>query len=87
MECSIIDKLRGPKVFDMSIFDWVASLLGAALLGLAFKLKGGIKWLLFIIGWVIFGIAAHAFFGINTMFGFYLGLNPKPNRSKQCNLF
>jgi hypothetical protein len=87
MECSIIDKLRGPKVLDMSIFDWTTSLLGAALLGLAFKLQGTVKWILFIIAWVLFGILAHAFFGINTMFGFYLGINPKPNRSKQCNLF
>lgn len=87
MECSAIDKLRGPKVFNMSIFDWTASLLGAYLLGAAFKLEGAVKWLLFIIGWVLFGVLAHAVAGVNTMFGFYLGLNPKPDRSKHCNLF
>ena len=24
-ECSFIDKLRAPKIFDMAIFDWVAT--------------------------------------------------------------
>jgi hypothetical protein len=84
MECSPLDKLRAPKILNMSIFDWVTSLLGAAALGLLLGVKGPRNWALFIVGWVLFGVAAHAAFGVKTMFGYYLGLNEKPDRSKQC---
>ena len=79
-KCSTIQSLRKPKILDMSIFDWVTSLLGAFLIG---KLFGVSNWLLFIFGWIAFGIFAHLYFGINTMFGYYLGLNEKPVR-KDC---
>jgi hypothetical protein len=79
-KCSTIQRLRKPKLLDMSIFDWVTSLLGAFLIG---KLFGVSNWLLFIFGWIAFGIFAHLIFGINTMFGYYLGINEKPVR-KDC---
>jgi len=84
MECTTIDKLRGPKVFNMSVFDWVASLCGAAIVGLIAGIKTPAKWLLFILFWVLFGVVAHAAFGVPTMFGYYLGLNEKPDRKKVC---
>ena len=82
MACSWIRILRKPKILDMSIFDWVTSLLGAALLGYFLGIRG-LMWIPLLIGWTLFGVAAHAAFGVNTMFGFYLGLNPKPTR-KEC---
>lgn len=81
MGCSWIQILRKPKILDMSIFDWVTSLLGAALLGYFLGIRG-LRWIPFLVGWTLFGIAAHAAFGVNTMFGFYLGLNPKPTREE-----
>jgi hypothetical protein len=68
----------------MSIFDWVASLLGAALIGYFTGIKRLLYWILFLIFWVTLGVVAHAAFGVPTMFGYYLGLNEKPSRKKVC---
>jgi hypothetical protein len=32
--------------------------------------------------WILFGVVVHLYFGINTMLGYYLGLNPKPIREE-----
>lgn len=82
--CSFIDKLRGPKILDMSIFDWVASLLGAAIVGYLLKLDSPLKWIVFVLGWVSFGTLVHYVFDVPTMFGYYLGLNKKPLRNSKC---
>lgn len=74
---SLIQVLRGPKIFDMSIFDWVLSLLGMYLIGLWLKVR---NWPLYILGWVAFGVATHWVFGVPTMLGYYLGINEKPLR-------
>jgi hypothetical protein len=68
----------------MSIFDWTASLLAAALIGGFINLETLFDWLLFIIGWIAFGVLIHYSFGVPTMLGFYVGLNPKPEREKHC---
>jgi len=83
MACTWIQFLRKPKILDMSIFDWVVSLLAAAILGYFMKLRGYIQWTVFLVGWTLAGGAIHAAFGVNSMFGYYLGLNPKPIR-KDC---
>jgi hypothetical protein len=83
-ECSIIDKIRGPKIAKMSIFDWVTSLLGAWIVGkYILRLSGSIYWLLWIILWIIFGVVAHVMTKVPTMLGFYLGLNEIPIQ-KSC---
>ena len=82
-QCTTIQALRKPKLLDMSVFDWVVSLLGAFLIGRLFGIKSFQTWLLFILGWIAFGVLTHWIFGINTMFGYYLGLNDKPVR-KDC---
>jgi hypothetical protein len=74
---SWIETLRGPKILDMSIFDWLISLLGAYLLGRWLKVK---MWPLFLLCWILFGIAVHWIMGVPTMLGYYLGLNEKPVR-------
>jgi amino acid transporter len=84
-QCSIVDKLRGPKVLDMSVFDWVAALIGGFLIGYyVFRLNGVAALTAWMVGWVVFGVVAHLIAGVNTMFGYYLGLNAKPDRSKKC---
>ena len=82
MECTPLQALRKPKILNMSIFDWVTSLLGAGLLGWWLRLKG-LQWLWFLLAWVVFGVVTHLAFGVNTMFGYYLGLNPPPER-REC---
>ena len=83
-DCSTLDKLRGPKVLDMSIFDWATSLLAAGLVGWLIGFEGLLQWILFFIVWIIFGVVAHYAFGVKTMLGYYLGLNEKPLRNKHC---
>jgi hypothetical protein len=67
----------------MSIFDWITSLLLAALVGYFLSIKGS-QWLPFLLTWTLFGVLTHYAFGINTMLGYYLGLNPVPIR-QECN--
>jgi len=74
-----IQTLRKPKILGMAIFDWTVSLLLGLLVGWLLSVKG-IGWIPFLLGWIAFGIAVHAAFGVNTMLGYYLNLNPKPVR-------
>ena len=83
-KCSTLQRLRKPKIADMSIFDWITSLLGAFILGKFIGIDSPSAWVLFILGWTLFGILAHWYFGISTMLGFYLGINQKPIR-KECH--
>jgi len=79
-ECTFIDKIRGPKVLNMSIFDWIVSIIIGTFFGLWIGIKTPIKWLIFICIWILLGVLVHYIFGIKTMLGFYLGLNEKPLR-------
>jgi len=82
--CTPIELLRKPKLLGMSIFDWVVSLLFAILVGyFILKLKSIFSYIVWFILWTLFGIIVHRIFNVNTMLGYYLGLNPKPVR-KQC---
>lgn len=83
--CTFIDKLRGPKIFDMSIFDWVSTVLVAYLIYRFALPKVGRYFPLWqvIIAIVVLGVAVHYFMGIPTMLGYYLHLNAKPIR-KSC---
>lgn len=78
--CSPIQLLRKPKVWDMSIFDWVTSLLAAVLIGRWFKVRGTKAWIEFILYWTFLGVAIHWVAGVDTMLGYYLGINRKPVR-------
>jgi hypothetical protein len=76
-----MDQIRKPKILDMSIFDWVTALLGGFLIAYyLFDITDPLFIVLFEIGFIIFGIIVHKLFGINTMLGYYLGLNDKPKR-------
>ena len=83
-KCSFIEIMRSPKIFDMSIFDWVVSIAIALLVGHWVGIKSGIEIALFAVIWVLFGVVTHAAFGINTMFGYYLGVCDKPIRKSDC---
>jgi hypothetical protein len=82
-ECTVVDIIRKPRVFDMPLFDWVASLAGAFVLGYFLGIRSVVYWILWILAWTFFGVAVHYIIGVDTMFGYYLGLNPKPKR-KNC---
>jgi len=76
--------MRSPKIFDMSIFDWVVSIAIALLVGRWVGIKSGVEITLFAAIWILFGVVTHAAFGINTMFGYYLGVCEKPIRKSGC---
>lgn len=64
----------------MSIFDWLASLLAAFLIGRWAGITGYFKWILFFLVWTFAGVGIHLFFGVKTMLGYYLGLHTQPFR-------
>lgn len=83
-ECGVIDYLRKPKVFDMALFDWIGSLLAAWIVGrFVLRLSSAVAWIVFVMAWVAFGVLVHWALGIDSMFGYYLGVSKKPER-KQC---
>jgi succinate dehydrogenase/fumarate reductase cytochrome b subunit len=75
MGVSLIDKLRGPKIVDMAIFDWAATAAVAVFIGFIAK-SGTIGIVAFII-LIIIAILVHHCLGIPTMFNAYLGLAHK----------
>lgn len=79
---SIVEQLRRPRVLGMAVFDWVASLVGAVLVGLALGLRGPgqhpWQWASWIVFWVAAGVVVHAAVGVPTMLGYYLGFNARP---------
>ena len=81
--CGIFDTLRKPKILDMSIFDWLTALLAGYLIAIyIFKFTDLYKIIVFEIGLILFGIFIHKLFGVNTMLGYYIGLNEKPIRTE-----
>lgn len=83
---STIDTLRSFRLYDMAVFDWAASLFGAYLIGkYILRIYLPSVWLLWFVVWTLLGVAVHAALGINTMFGYYIGLNPKPERKSGKN--
>lgn len=76
--------LRRPKILGMAVFDWVASLLFAIIIGyFVLRLPNLASWMIWILWWILFGVIVHYMFGIHTMLGYYLGLNP-PLRRTDC---
>lgn len=79
-KCTIIDIVRKPKVFGMAAFDWTASLLAAFMVGKLIRINTVSQWTVFLLFWVMFGVAVHYVLGVPTMLGYYLGLNPMPTQ-------
>lgn len=85
MSSDTLQTLRTPKIFGMSIFDWAVSLTAAALIG-QFLLRlppSWILWITWLFVWTMFGVLVHKWLGVNTMLGYYLGLNPMPVRKRR----
>jgi hypothetical protein len=73
-----IDKLRQYKIFNMAIFDILVTYLSSYFIKKVFKLK--YSYLNIFIFLIIIGIIVHKVLNIDTMLGYYLGLNGKPER-------
>lgn len=79
-----VAELRQYRIAGMAIFDWTTSLLGAVVIGyfLLEKRNSWVLWTLWIAVWILFGIFIHFVLGVDTMLGYYLGLNDKPKRNE-----
>lgn len=72
-------EIRQYRIFNMAIFDWVATLIGAYLLNLFLFHK--FEYWKVALGTIILGIIVHKILGVRTMFNYYLGLGEKPIRN------
>lgn len=75
----MIQTLRAPTIAGMPLFDWAGSLIAAYLVGRVLHINGW-SWVPWLIIWTLFGVLVHYLLGVNTMLGYYLGVNPKPKR-------
>ena len=74
---SIVTELRKYKLFDIAMFDVIATFIGAFILW-KYSNKTSINELLIIfILFLILGVIVHKVFKIPTMGNYYLGLNTK----------
>lgn len=72
----IFKTLRGPKIFNMALFDWVATLVSAIFINYLYQpdninIYTSLK--IFII-LIILAIIVHYIFDIPTMLNYYIGL-------------
>lgn len=84
----MLDEIRQYTIFGMAIFDWVLTLIGSYIL-IWFLYPYFMNRFAYInffivvtISVIILGIIIHKILGIDTMLGYYLGLNMKPKRIK-----
>lgn len=78
---TVINILRTPKIFNIAIFDCLATILFGLIIGkYILNIKNTFIMIIWIIALFIFGIIIHYLFGIKTMLGYYLGINDKPDR-------
>lgn len=89
--CSTIDTLRQPKIFNMAIFDWIATLIVIYVIAYYSQPISSNFWSYYLglcfIG-VLLAIVIHWYFSIPTMFNYYLGLNTKESvikNRKNCS--
>ena len=89
--CTTIDTLRQPKIFNMAIFDWIATL--AIIYAIAYYSQPSSTnfWTYYItlcfIG-ILCAIFIHWYLDIPTMFNYYLGINTKESvikNRKNCS--
>jgi hypothetical protein len=86
-DCTLIEKLRSPKILNMSVFDWITSMMGGLAIGkYVLHLKSAAAWVAWIVAWIVFGVIVHMIFKVKSMFGYYIGVNEKPVRdpARKC---
>lgn len=83
-DCTTLDKIRTVRILGLAVFDWTLALISGWIIGyLLFDLSTIIHWIIWLILWFILGIIIHYKLNIPTMFGYYIGLNKKPEQ-KEC---
>lgn len=82
--CSLLQQIREPRILGMAIFDWVATFIGTFLITkLIYFFYKKIKFTNLYIGITLFLLVLapfiHWYLNIDTMLGYYLGINKMPN--------
>lgn len=82
-DCGIIQKLRKPKILNMSIFDWVCTFIAAIVISYFIYREMNLKIIFVVFLFlVLIGIIVHKLTNTPTMFNYYLGLNSKESVMK-----
>lgn len=76
----LITYLRSYRFFAMPIFDLLGTALLAAVIGYYLGFRDVLTQTLWIITFFLIGIVTHLILRVDTMLGYYLGLNKKPIR-------
>lgn len=71
---TLIDTLRGPKFFDMAIFDWVATI--AVAIGIWHFTE--INFIMILVSLIALAIIMHVAFNVKSKMNYYLGLSEDP---------
>ncbi len=71
---SIIESLRGPKLFGFVLFDWISTIIGALLLANYLKYD----FLIVLIVLLVISIYLHWYFDTPTLTNYYLGISKNP---------
>lgn len=61
------------KVLDLTLMNWLVAFTGSGVVGYALKIKGAQSWGIFLLAWILIGIVAYKFFGIQQP-AVYIGL-------------
>lgn len=90
-KCNLVDYLREPKIANMAVFDWLATLLVVYLTSqIVCENRGhcGATFLLLVLAAIVIFVSVHKATNTPTMFNYYLGLNDKESvlkKRKDCN--
>lgn len=84
-DCTLIQQLRSYRFFKMAILDWIMTLFGAFIFTKFLIKYTNLRYIKFnrllfyvSVSLIILAIFLHKLFHIDTVFGYYLGLNQMP---------
>jgi type IV secretory pathway VirB3-like protein len=77
-----MNSLRSYRIFGMALFDWVATLIAAALLSMWIRVPA----LEVLVVLLLASIFLHVVFGIRTVTNYFLGLSKMPQSGEGMHL-
>lgn len=73
---TLVDTLRGPKIANFVIFDWVSTIAASIIVQKIFNIDIYLSFIVLI----IISIILHVIFKVDTQTNYLLGLSKKPLR-------
>ena len=75
-----VAELRQPTIYGIVMFDLFATIFAVFLIWLIFGFRSPRAFFVLLAITFVVGIMVHLYFGIDTMIGYYIGVNPRPWR-------